>query len=135
MSNLINLSHAKKLRVLRKSSDLRQSEIAEALNISQQAYSKLEKGETSFTDSTIEKIATFFDITPAEFENLLEGVYIGNNNINTNNSNTAENTSNVDLKLVDSLQKSFEQTTALFELLIKEKDVRIAYLEALIENK
>ncbi len=125
MSNLLTLSHAKKLRFLRKSFDRKQSEIAEALNLSQQAYSKLENGETIFTDSTIERIATYFNITAADFEKQMDSITIGNNN-----SNTGSNIQTVDLKLVETLQKAYEQNTTLLELLIKEKDARISYLES-----
>lgn len=134
MSNSITLSHAKKLRFLRKTYDRKQAEIAEALNMSQQAYSKLEKGDTIFTDATIERIASFFEITPAEFERSMESIYIGDNNINTNNSNTGSNTSNVDMKLFEALQKSHEQNTALLHLLLEEKDKFIKHLQSAISQ-
>ncbi len=130
MNDEIVVSHAKKLRYLRKKGDKTQAEIASHLKLSQQAYSKLENGETAFSDETIDKIAEFFKITPAEFESSSEGVYIGNNN-----SNTGSNIHVVDLRLIETLQKMNEQNSSLFEKLIQEKDSRIKLLEELLRDK
>lgn len=129
MNDELIVSHAKKLRFLRKKSDKTQSEVATHLSISQQAYSKLENAETSFSDETIEKLSDFFEITPAEFESSSESVYIGNNN-----SNTGSNIHVVDIRLIETVQKMSEQNTRLFQQLIQEKDARIVLLESLIKK-
>lgn len=129
MNEELIISHAKKLRFLRKRSDKTQHEVATHLGLSQQAYSKLENAETSFSDETIEKLSNFFEITPAEFESVADSVYIGNNN-----SNTGSNIHVVDLRLIETVQKMNEQNTKLFEQLIQEKDARIKLLEELLKK-
>jgi transcriptional regulator with XRE-family HTH domain len=130
MTELLNLSHAKKLRYLRKSSDLKQTEISNFLNVSQQAYSDLENGKTYFTDEIIEKLSHYFKITPADFENPMEAINIGNNNNNTGAGIYA-----IDLKLIETLQKTVDQNTELHNKLIQEKDARIKLLEDLLNKK
>jgi len=130
MSSAIDLSHAKKLRFLRKTLDKKQVDIARALNLSQQAYSKLETGDTGFSDETIEKLAKYFKITPADFEKPLDSINIGNNN-----TNTGTHISTVDLKYIETLQKSWESNTQLLEQLLYEKDRRIKELEELVAGK
>ncbi|MCO5259481.1 MAG: helix-turn-helix domain-containing protein [Crocinitomicaceae bacterium] len=127
MESSINVSHAKKLRFLRKQSDKKQSEIAHYLGLSQQAYSKLENGETGFSDETIEKISHFFGISPAEFERVQESVYVGNNSYNY-----ASSIHNVDERFLTSYETLLEQNRKLYEDLIREKDERIKLLEALL---
>lgn len=128
MDKSIIVSHAKKLRFLRKQSDKKQSEIAQFLGLSQQAYSKLENGETGFSDETIEKIAQFFQITPAEFERVQESVYIGNNGYNHNSNNHT-----IDERFLQSYEALLEQNRTLFEGLLREKDERIKLLERLLK--
>jgi len=125
----MDLSHAKKLRYLRKVYDKKQTDIANVLSLSQQAYSKLENGETSFADETIEKIASYFKITPADFEKPMDAVIIG-----SNNSNTGANINTVDLKLIETLQKTYDQNTELLRLLLLEKDKRIKQFEDLLNK-
>lgn len=130
MGSPIDLSHAKKLRFLRKTSDKKQIDVAKVLSLSQQAYSKLENGETCFTDETIEKLSEYFKITPADFERPMDAINIGNNN-----NNTGANINTVDLKLIETLQKTHEQNTELLKLLLTEKDLRIKQLEDLLNKK
>lgn len=128
MSSLIDLQHARKLRFLRKTYDKKQIEIADFLSVSQQAYSKLERAETTFSDEIIEKISNFFNMTPAEFELPLgESITIG-----SNNSYTGSNINNTELTLINALNDSYKEMKNIYELLIQEKDARIKSLE---ENK
>ena len=127
----MNVSHAKKLRILRKSKDLKQSDIAVHLKLTQQAYSKLENGDTVFSDELIEKIAAFFHITPEEFEKPLESMFIGNNSMNKDTSIHL-----IDAKVLDTMEKMYEQNSLLiaqnkllYEEIIKEKNLRIESLE------
>jgi transcriptional regulator with XRE-family HTH domain len=141
MNEEIIVSHAKKLRFLRKKSDKTQQDLANHLGLSQQAYSKLENGETSFSDETIDKLANFFGITPAEFESSSESVIVGSNNSNNSNTSAGYNIYNLDPALVDTMKKLHEQNLLLIERnkeifsdLIKEKDKRIQLLEQLLQN-
>lgn len=123
------IGHAKKLRFLRKNHDKKQTEIASHLGLSQQAYSKLENGETSFSDETIEKISNFFGISPAEFERVQETVYIGNNSSFNNSSNIHT----IDECFIKSYEALLEQNRKLFEELTQEKNERIKLLEMLLD--
>ena len=129
MDKGIIVTHAKKLRFLRKQSDKKQNDVAQFLGLSQQAYSKLENAETSFSDEIIEKISQFFGITPAEFENVQESVYVGNNAYNHSSNNHA-----IDERFLKSYEALLEQNRKLFEDLIQEKDERIKLLEALLKG-
>lgn len=129
MDKSITVTHAKKLRFLRRQFDKKQNDIAHFLGLSQQAYSKLENAETSFSDETIEKISQFFGITPAEFERVEERMYIGNNSYNY-----ASSINNVDELFLKSYEALLEQNRKLFENLIEEKEARIKLLEKLLNN-
>lgn len=131
MSDLMNLSHAKKLRYLRKVYDKKQIDIAKALSVSQQAYSDLENGKTYFTDDTIEKLSNYFKITPADFESPLEQIYIGGSNSNNN----SQINNSIDYKLVENALNSKDETIATQKELLKEKAIRIKQLEELLNKK
>ncbi len=127
----MNLSHAKKLRYLRKVYDKKQIDIAKALSVSQQAYSDLENGKTYFTDDTIEKLSNYFKITPADFESPLEQIYIGGSNSNNN----SQINNSIDYKLVENALNSKDETIATQKELLKEKAIRIKQLEELLNKK
>ena len=99
---------------------------------------KLERGETTFSDEIIEKIAYFFNITPAEFElPMSESIYVGSVNLGDNsNSSTGSNSTinTIDEKIIDSLREAYNQNRKLFELLIAEKDKRIYELKEKQKN-
>ncbi|GAA0876281.1 hypothetical protein GCM10009118_26910 [Wandonia haliotis] len=132
MNREIITGHARKLRFLRKQHDKKQLEIAHFMEMSQQAYSDLENGKTAFSDETIEKIAQFFHISPADFERPLESVYVGNNGYN--NSPHHNNNRTIDEHFLQSYKDLLEQNRKLFENLIEEKEARIKLLEKLLNN-
>lgn len=70
MKSSINEYFAKKLKLLRtkysKSKDI-QKDIAVKFGMKQQNYSKLENGETNFSDKILDKICDEFNITRTEF--------------------------------------------------------------------
>jgi DNA-binding XRE family transcriptional regulator len=51
MGKIKNTSYGNKLKFLRMQSGKQQNELAKHLGITQQAYSKLEKGDLNFTDN------------------------------------------------------------------------------------
>lgn len=130
MSKEIIAGHARKLRFLRKQHDKKQLEVANFMEMSQQAYSDLENGKTAFSDETIEKIAQFFHISPAEFERIQDYMHIGNNSSYNNSSNIQS----IDDRFIKSYEALLEQNRKLFEDLIQEKDERIKLLEALLKG-
>lgn len=127
----LEVSYANKLRFLRHRHGKKQIEVADHLKLSQQAYSKLENGETSFSDEVIERIADFFKITPADFVKPFDQMNVGDNSMNSNTTIHL-----IDAKIVETLEKLYQQNVALIELnakltedLLKEKDFRIKDLE------
>ena len=53
----------KRLRNLREDNDIKQSEIAKILNMTQQQYSKIEKGITEITADRLIKLALYYNIS------------------------------------------------------------------------
>ncbi|MBF7091216.1 helix-turn-helix transcriptional regulator [Flavobacterium sp. ALJ2] len=55
-----------KLKELRKSKNMSQEQVADYLHLSQSAYARIERGESSSWASHANKICEFFEITPEE---------------------------------------------------------------------
>lgn len=53
----------KRLKDLREDNELKQSDVAKILNITQQQYSKIEKGITEITADKLIKLALFYNTT------------------------------------------------------------------------
>lgn len=62
---------AKKLKTLREINNFTQAYIADQLDISQNAYSLIEKGATKITLDRLEELANFYKIKPSDL--LIEG--------------------------------------------------------------
>ncbi len=67
MTHFTNALYGKKLKNLRHQSDATQEAVAANLNMSQQAYGKLERGKTNFTVERVHEICTIFKISYNEF--------------------------------------------------------------------
>jgi transcriptional regulator with XRE-family HTH domain len=85
----INRLFAKRLQELRRLNNVKQEHIARALNMTQQNYSLLERGQRNFTLKHIQQICDFYKIPVTEFLNL------GNQSTFTNSplSNNSHNSS------------------------------------------
>lgn len=106
-----NILLANKLQKLRKDRDLKQEVVARELKITQQAYSKLERGCVDFSSKFVNKICMYFEITACDF-------------LNTGSSKD----SSLDKKVFEDLLKSKEENIAslkkqieLLESMLKEK--------------
>lgn len=62
----MNIIIGNKLKQLRKSKDMSQEQLADYLHLSQSAYARIERGESSSWASHANKICEFFKITPEE---------------------------------------------------------------------
>ncbi len=102
--------YAEKLKHLRINQFISQQEMAIKFKITQQAYSKLEKGDTKFNTKKIEKICKFFKVPVAEFITI----------------NIAK-TKNKKSKSLDSY--NIKVLKQYYERLLLEKDIRIGKLE------
>lgn len=100
--------YAEKLKQLRINQYISQREMAIKFKITQQAYSKLEKGEVNFSIKRIEKICKFFKVSVAEFITI--------------NSTKTKNGKSMDSYNVKVLKQ-------YYEMLLLEKDIRIGKLE------
>jgi transcriptional regulator with XRE-family HTH domain len=69
---------SKKLKILREVNNYTQEYVARVLEISQNAYSLLEKGTTKITLDRIEVLAELYKTTPAELISVTENIYNGN---------------------------------------------------------
>ena len=69
------LSH--KLKVLREVNDFTQEYVASILDISQNTYSLIEKGETKLTIDRLEKLARLYNMDLVDLLQLNEQTYIG----------------------------------------------------------
>jgi transcriptional regulator with XRE-family HTH domain len=108
-----------KIRQLRRKRKLTQAEMADALNLSQRAYSKIENNEVQIKINRLEEIAKLLSVAPKEllpdlpnqnFENV-QYSQIGNEKI-INNAN--------------------ENERALYEKIIGKQEEEINYLKDLI---
>jgi len=68
---------SKKLKILREVNNYTQEYVARVLDISQNAYSLLEKGTTKITLDRIEVLAELYKTTPSELVNVNENIYNG----------------------------------------------------------
>lgn len=75
----ITVTCVKKLKMLREINNFTQSYVADQLDISQNAYSLIEKGASKITLDRLEELATFYGVNPCELiTEGLEGILQGN---------------------------------------------------------
>ena len=119
----VNVIFANKLLELRKDSNFKQEVVAKGLEFSQQAYSKLERGDRNFSPIIIKKICAFFKISISNFLNTGSQIKFSNSpQANTNNS------FNNDSNLIEELLKSKEDTILSQKELIIQLKQSIEYL-------
>ncbi|MGD1842911.1 MAG: helix-turn-helix domain-containing protein [Thermonemataceae bacterium] len=79
-----------KIRAIREMKGYSQTYLATHMNISQTAYSKIERGETQVTPEKLQTIADILEVPKESIENFSEKFFInitGDNNTNNGNSN------------------------------------------------
>ena len=101
---------SKKLKILREVNNYTQEYVARVLDISQNAYSLLEKGTTKVTLDRIEVLANLYNITPAELVSVSENIHNGNSVANEMmHSNVPPNLSSFEKRM-------YEQTISRLEI-------------------
>jgi len=75
---------SEKIRSIRKSKDWTQEDMAEKLNMSVNAYAKIELGETNTLNPKLEKIAQALGVELLELLSLDKNIYLANDNWNHN---------------------------------------------------
>lgn len=71
----LNQKFARKLKILREINNYTQEYVAGVLDISQNAYSLIEKGTTKVTLDRIEVLAELFNVTPSELITINDNFY------------------------------------------------------------
>lgn len=107
----------KNLRVIREVKGLSQEYVAKELGISQNAYSKIERGEIKLDDEKLTKIATVLKVTVDTIKTFSESVIFNNKDCQHigYNHNTYNN--------------PLDKIVELYERLLNEKDKKIEALQ------
>lgn len=101
---------SKKLKILREINNYTQEYVARVLDISQNAYSLIEKGTTKITLDRIEVLAELYKTTPSELVNI-------NDNFYTNPTGSGEGQhSNIPPSLSSFEKRMYEQTISRLEI-------------------
>ncbi|WP_118974868.1 helix-turn-helix domain-containing protein [Taibaiella koreensis] len=101
---------SKKLKILREINNYTQEYVARVLDISQNAYSLIEKGTTKITLDRIEVLAELYKTTPSELVNI-------NDNFYTNPTAIGEaQHSNIPPNLSSFEKRMYEQTISRLEI-------------------
>lgn len=123
----------RKISRIRELRGMKQEALAEALNISQQAVSKIEQSE-EVEDGKLEEIAKVLGVTKEGIENFSEEAVF--NIINNTYNNTSSDSSTLIASSVN-YQPNFNTTDKLVELyerLLKAEKDKIEYLEKLLKK-
>lgn len=114
-----------KIKNIRELKNLTQEYMAEKLDISQAAYSKLEKGNTKISEEKLHKIAEVLDVNPEDiidFDN--KKVLNSYNSIKGNNSNITYNDQDIML-----IRQLYEDKIVLLEKLLKNAEEEVERLK------
>lgn len=127
----------RKISRIRELRGMKQEALAEALNISQQAVSKIEQSE-EIEDGKLEQIAKALEVSPETIKNFSEELAINYfNNFydqSFSNSQGAFNPNNCTFNPLDKLLESHEENKKLYERLLKAEQDKIEYLENLLNK-
>lgn len=113
--------HGRNVKRLREMLGMKQESIAFELEITQQAFSEMEKKE-SIDDKTLERIAKIMHVPVEAIKNMTDDAV--HNYINTFYDNSVQYNFNPIEKIV----KLYEEKEALYERLLREKDALLARL-------
>jgi transcriptional regulator with XRE-family HTH domain len=101
---------SKKLKILREINNYTQEYVARVLDISQNAYSLIEKGTTKITLDRIEVLAELYKTSPSELVNINDNFYANpNGSMETMHSNIPPTLSSFEKRM-------YEQTISRLEI-------------------
>jgi len=115
-----------RIKLIREARNYTQEYMAEALHLSQRAYSSIENGQTQLTVERLYEIAEALQVSIGEIINT-DNQSIYYNNFNNHAPNNKGN-------LVFH-QDAFDEQRSLYERLLKTKEEEINYLKELLKNK
>lgn len=115
-----------KIKNIRELKNLTQEYMAEKLDISQAAYSKLEKGTTKISQDKLEKIAEVLDVNPEDITDFDNKKVLNsyNSSIKGNNSNITYSQQDITL-----IRQLYEDKIALLEKLLNNAEEEIERLK------
>lgn len=119
----MNVQVGSKIRRLRETKGFSQEEMAERLQISRSAYSRIESGETNSWVNHIEKLCENLDIKPEDF------FINSDNNINTNQDNASAVQTNTHHDTHITINQLSERMIELYEERIKELKEQVEFLK------
>lgn len=123
----------RKISRIRELRGMKQEALANALNISQQAVSKIEQSE-QIEDDKLEQIAKVLGVTKEAIGNFSEELAINYfNSFNDSSEGTFNN--HCTFNPLDKLMDSYEENRKLYERLLKSEQDKIEYLEKLLKEK
>ncbi|MEA1849686.1 helix-turn-helix domain-containing protein [Chryseobacterium sp. MHB01] len=117
----MNIQIGSKIRRLRENKGFSQEEMAERLQISRSAYSRIESGETNSWVNHIEKLCENLDIKPEDF------FINSDNNINTNQDNASAVQTNTHHDTHITINQLSEKVIELYEERIKELKEQVEF--------
>jgi transcriptional regulator with XRE-family HTH domain len=119
------MDYGKKVRQFREKKGISQEYMATQLDMSQNAYSKLELGDTRLRVDTLKQISDILEVNPADF--MLEE----SEQYKFNQSNTTVTTANS----LAIYQQSFDEERKVWQELDKSRLTTIESLQLLIESQ
>ena len=123
----------RKISRIRELRGMKQEALAEALNISQQAVSKIEQSE-GIEDGKLEEIAKVLGVTTEAIENFSEeAVFNYFSNFYDNSTGQVYN-NNCTFNPLEKFIESVEENKKLYERLLKAEKDKIKYLEELLNK-
>ena len=117
----MNIQIGNKIRRLRENKGFSQEEMAERLQISRSAYSRIETGETNSWVNHIEKLCENLDIKPEDF------FINSDNNINTNQDNASAVQTNTHHDTHITINQLSEKVIEMYEERIRELKEQIEF--------
>lgn len=128
----LNRLLAQKLFELRKAHNVKQEEIARALNMSQQQYSLLERGQRNFSLKFIQKVCDFYKIPVSHFFASHNPVHIHNSPLS--NIQNTHNSFNNDHLVIQNLIQTKDEIIQMQKQLLEMKDKKIKELNEQIKS-
>lgn len=109
------------IKNIRELKNLTQEFVAEKLDISQSAYSRLEKGEIKISKEKLVQIAEILEVKPEDIKEFDGQKYFNSFN-NVSDSNIESIVSGMGTEEIELIKKLYDDKIALMEELMKQKD-------------
>jgi len=116
----MNKEITEKIKKLRVTKGINQSEMADRLNITRSAYQKIETGENYTWAKYLDELMSILDTTPKDFFNDIGGKQVQQNNYEGSSGYVVEHL--------------YQENKEVYEKLIASKDEKIEFLKKLLEK-